>query len=541
MTFPSREFDDAVAAVCHGVASDWQMGALNDSLRSDVSARDEYLLRVELHSSLASNQDLVARDAGGADEVSEPTIGVLDMGEALKEAIPQPHSNWQKLWPLALAAGIVLFAVVGLSFWFTRSDSKQMTSDAVAVLVHAVDVRWDASGGSHAVGAALSPGRLSLETGLAQVVFYSGARVVLEGPAELRLISSREAFCASGLVSVEVPPQAHGFQVGTPQLTVVDLGTAFGLDVNSTRAEVHVFQGKVECQVSSDPVRELREGTAAAVDGAGVIEDVPLNQAAFARAADLHQEYLAAQQRRYEQWRVTSARLDDDPALLIHLDFEDAGSSAWALPNRATRSAVLDASVVGCQESAGRWPDKQGLEFRSMSDRVRLSVPGEFQSLTLAAWVNIKGLDRPFNSLFMADGFEPGEIHWQIRNDGSLDLGIQAPRVRDCQILAGPSVIGLERFGQWLHLSVVVNSRAGEVVHFLNGSPISRHPLELEPPFRIGDGELGNWNTGRGQSKSSYFVRHFSGVMDEFVVLGRALNDSEIQNLYEMGNPHGGP
>src|SRR6059058_2486386 len=70
----------------------------------------------------------------------------------------------------------------------------------------------------------------------------------------------------------------------------------------------------------------------------------------------------------------------------------------------------------------GRWPDKHALEFRSVSDRVRLSVPGEFESLTLAAWVRVQGLDRQFNSLFMCDGFKAETLHWLIRKDGVLGL-----------------------------------------------------------------------------------------------------------------------
>lgn len=39
LTFPSTEFDDAVAAVCHGSLSDEQARALNELLRSHPAAR----------------------------------------------------------------------------------------------------------------------------------------------------------------------------------------------------------------------------------------------------------------------------------------------------------------------------------------------------------------------------------------------------------------------------------------------------------------------------------------------------------------------
>ena len=53
IAYPSNEFDDAVAAVCDGVASDEQMRSLNDLLRNDPKARDDYIVRLELHSRLA--------------------------------------------------------------------------------------------------------------------------------------------------------------------------------------------------------------------------------------------------------------------------------------------------------------------------------------------------------------------------------------------------------------------------------------------------------------------------------------------------------
>jgi len=34
----------------------------------------------------------------------------------------------------------------------------------------------------------------------------------------------------------------------------------------------------------------------------------------------------------------------------------------------------------------------------------------------------------------MCDGFDPGTIHWQIRNDEVLDLGVQGPRAIDAEI-----------------------------------------------------------------------------------------------------------
>ncbi len=73
------------------------------------------------------------------------------------------------------------------------------------------------------------------------------ARVVLEGPAEFRLESSMRGYLSYGRVVATVPPAAHGFTIAADAVTVVDLGTEFGVDVDLTGiAAVHVFEGKVE-------------------------------------------------------------------------------------------------------------------------------------------------------------------------------------------------------------------------------------------------------------------------------------------------------
>lgn len=544
--FPSPAFDDAVAAVCHDLASDEQMRALNELLRSSPAARDEYLVRLELHSRLASAPDLFASTACAThvEELPPLTPGLFLQGEEeegqSRNILPFPPLQKPMAWAVALAACFTLLAG-GIALWLKRPATKETTSSAVAVLTHVVDAQWRQSGNARPVGAALEPGWLRLKAGLVQVGFYSGARCVIEGPAEFQLVGPREAFCRLGRAIAEVPPQARGFRVGTPQATVVDLGTAFGLDVKSTQAEVHVFQGRVDLLAKTAAKQGLKEGEATVVDNSGATRHIAADASLFGALFDFQKKSLALQELRQEQWRAASTRLNHDHSLLVRFDFEHRTVPDWSLRNAAVRGAsVPDATIVGCQWTEGRWPGKHALEFRSVSDRVRLNVPGEFRTLTLTAWVNVKGLDREFNSLFMCDGFEAGEIHWQIRNDGVLDLGVQGPRPRDLQIYASPPVIGFNQFGQWVHLAVVVDGEGRQVIHYVNGTQLSQHTLKREPPFRIGEAELGNWNPGEIPNKPPFLIRHFSGAMDEFAAFSRALSDAEIHRLYSEGQPQPG-
>jgi hypothetical protein len=370
------------------------------------------------------------------------------------------------------------------------------------------------------------------------VVFYSGARLVIEGPAELQIISPTEAVCPNGRLLVEVPQPARGFRLKTDQLSVVDLGTAFGVDATHGRTEVHVFKGEVELVAGTAAMQPLGEGQAAVAQEQAPPRLITVNRAAFTPLFEFHERSLASEAFRYEQWQLANARLNQDPSLVVHLEFQNLGTSDWTLRNAAERNrSVQDATIVGCQRAEGRWREKQALEFQSVNDRVRLAVPGEFESLTLAMWVRVTGLDRQFNSLFMCDGFEPGTVHWLIRNDGVLGLTVFGPGSGNFQILATTPVLTLDKLGMWLHLAVVVDGTARQVVHYVNGSSVARQALNLGPPFRLGAAELGNWNARSGPNPAPVLIRNLSGALDEFELFSRALSGDDIHELYAQGKP----
>ena len=534
LAFPSREFDEAVAAFCHGSASDEQARALNELLRSDSAARDEYILRLEVHSRFASEPDLFAQTA----ENKVPSL------ENLLPLQAPPHSRSRKAsWALALAACVALFAAGWWALRFSHPKGRQgTTSKAVAMLNQVADAQWNQRDEAPRLGAPLEPGWLRLKSGLAQIVFYSGARVVIEGPAEFQIVSPTEASFRHGKLIAEVPPQARGFRVGTPQMNVTDLGTAFGIDVKDRRTELHVFKGSVEFQPSAGGTKQaLKEGAGAVTQNSSDPKLITADQKAFASLFDLQFKSSAADVLRHEQWRAASRQLDEDPSLLVHFDFEQTDTSDWRLRNASTRkNAAPDATIVGSQWTEGRWPDKRALEFRSVNDRVRLEVPGEYESLTLAAWVRVQGLDRQINSLFMSDGFEAGTVHWSVRHDGVLALTAIGSEPRDYQLCTSPPALTLNQFGLWVHLLVVIDGGAKHVVHYVNGAPASEHALNIKAPFRVGAAELGNWNAKGFPKDDPFMIRNFGGAIDEFCLFARALGAEEIRALYSAGKPQSG-
>ncbi|HVV70676.1 MAG TPA: LamG domain-containing protein, partial [Verrucomicrobiae bacterium] len=284
--------------------------------------------------------------------------------------------------------------------------------------------------------------------------------------------------------------------------------------------------------------QSLAEGQAALVRGGELPQLMAANAEGFAPMFEFQERSLASEAVRYDQWRLSSAHLNRDPSLVLRFDFENLTDSDWILPNSALRTGQTeDGIIVGCQRAEGRWREKTALEFQSVNDRVRVAAPSEFWALTLSAWVCLKGLDREFNSLFMSDGFDPGTVHWLIRKDGVLGLTIFGPQWGKFQIMASPPVPSLENLGMWQHLAVVIDGRAQEVIHYVNGLPVSRHALKIGPPYRIGSAELGNWNARSGPNPEQSLVRNLSGALDEFELFSRALTAAEIRDLYLKGKP----
>jgi hypothetical protein len=529
------ELAELISALCEQTITDEQFARLNELLESDPAARCYYAVYMDMHVGLARRW--------GADNPAGVPPGARS---PIKAALRQPL-----IWATAAAA---ILAIVGVSLWLARigfpgtADNRPMvsasasstppesevTTSSVAILRLAADAVWADSSAAPAVGSPLAPGWLRLKSGSVVVQFFNGATVILDGPAELQILSADQAFCRSGRVSAEVPLQAAGFRISTPQVAVVDLGTAFGLDVKPDRAEVHVLQGEVAIQELPTAVPNLKEGEAIAVAHDGRIERMPAQRWTFLSARELERQAAASCRQQYEAWRAAAPKLNTAAGLLVRFDFEKDSTSGQRLLNVASQASVAYGTVVGCGQAEGRWPAKGALEFRTLSDRLRVRLPGPYASITLAAWVRVDALDRAFTSLFMCEGYSPGGFHWQIGRKGDLRLGVKGENQKATDYCS-PVVFGPDQIGQWVHLAVVYDADARRVTHFVDAQPVSRTPLRFDVPLRIGNADIGNWNVG--PHSSIYPVRCFTGRMDELALYGRALTDHDIRELYELGMP----
>ncbi len=79
-------------------------------------------------------------------------------------------------------------------------------------------------------GMVLEPGsRLQLRRGAVELTFSTGVRSIVQAPADMRLLDENSLQLNRGKGWFEVPPEASGFRVVTPNITLNDIGTKFGI------------------------------------------------------------------------------------------------------------------------------------------------------------------------------------------------------------------------------------------------------------------------------------------------------------------------
>lgn len=269
---PKAEIRELCDRLFDGGFTDADRARLESLVIGNAEARRAYIEHVQIHSALSEAR---LKDMSLSEVVNLPDA---PLSTSRTTTAPSLKQRWVKV-ALAMAASIaVLAAGWGMGRW--QGETSKVAMVTVAKLVDAKGARWDGGSLPTEIGAALSQGRMRLAAGLAVIEFSKGARLTLEGPADLELVSAEKCFLHRGALTAHVPPPAIGFVVETTNARLVDHGTDFGISTNSAGiAKVQVFKGEVELQhhVSGERVQLLtRQGasvTSESVSRKGVTED----------------------------------------------------------------------------------------------------------------------------------------------------------------------------------------------------------------------------------------------------------------------------
>jgi len=416
----------------------------------------------------------------------------------------------------------------------------------VGLLTRVFEAECRGSGMPGQVGEMLGPSRIRLDSGMLEVETLRGARLVIEGPADVELVAENEIVLRSGKIRVTVPESARGITVSSARFELVDRSGAFGCVVPETGpTEIHVFQGSVELTDRARKTQHVLQAGRSRILTESDASDSEANPAKFASDADLNRLAEEGARRQLEAWRDSSREMDRREDLRVHLDFEDGRRGTRMLSNRAVHApAGSGASLVGCDWVEGRWRGKGAVEFKHQSDRLWLNVAEVLESATFLAWVRVDSLPNSLHALLTAQG-PGGRVHWALRESGSLAFGIEVPNDgRGWLIHRSERKVQPQQFGTWLCLVTVV-AADGTVNHYINGEPAGHGRLierKTSKLGRLGNCEIGNTAratnsppTTKETASSAERPRNFVGRMDEFAIFSSALDANEIRRLYVTG------
>ena len=164
-------------------------------------------------------------------------------------SLPPTGGSWWLKFSSVVTAIAALFFLAAMVIWRTapaKGSTRPVKDGGVASLVDVRNCKW-ARSETLAVDKRFSPGMLELSAGVALIQFDGGAKLALQGPATLEVIGPKTARLHHGNASVRCEQGIYSFSLLTPTSSVVDLGTEFGVSVDSQGAsEVHVLDGAVE-------------------------------------------------------------------------------------------------------------------------------------------------------------------------------------------------------------------------------------------------------------------------------------------------------
>jgi len=428
-----------------------------------------------------------------------------------------PAGTWttRPLHMLLIALACLGMAFGGWWLWL-RSDPEQPAvvqqpaanePAAVAQLTRSVGAEW-ANGGGAADGDRLAAGRqLVIDEGLAEIAFNSQASIILEGPANLTIVDANKCSLSIGKLTARVPEPAQGFTVLTPDATIVDRGTEFGVvvvqesgvrDQESTESggatpsnpqseilnlqskiastEVHVFAGRVDVAAAAAEPHSailqpssavLTAGQGVRIEGAGQ-ELAPIDARPEAFARDLP---------------GTEAR-----TLLVHDDFEayEPGQQLDQVGPWRTyyeTGARGAAQTIHAAEPSAPAPAEIGRRVLLLRDTLSGRQPNPVAGFGLSDISHTERIDVQFDFRLLTP---------QTRPLVSLGMNLLIEFGPELAIRGGRSPLGTITAQRWYRLFLSISMRGDRaqqcsvrLLDLENGRETAAATAPLQPPVKL--------------------------------------------------------
>ncbi len=415
-----------------------------------------------------------------------------------------------------------------------------------------VKVIWADDSTAALNGAGVPLGRkYALASGLMEITYHTGAKVILQGPVTYEVdsrdsgflsigkltarlekkgtekVASGQSLVASGTnpksqISNPQSPIPNPFTIHTPMATITDLGTEFGVDVDKNgAAQVHVYEGKVVSQSKAS-----RNGKT---------ETVYLKAGEAVQFSPQQQKHVAISFtprrfiRKLSPWSQSETSYMD-------VVLADKPLAYWPLNERPNAWEFADRTGHGFHGHASEklTAGKQG-PFGIRSYAVELNGHGgidvylgperektiaELKALTVESWIWI-GKGDGIGHILSADGQQNG-----IRSGWGLGYASYASQllltkysVENC-FLSNVKALPKQ---QWLHVAMTQDG-ANDLRFYINGQ--QRQSLSKTKPCITGSVQLAIGRIAAGGQS-------WQGRLSHVAVYDRALNDEEVRRHFE--------
>lgn len=215
--------------------NDHDLQTLIDKLLDASISNDEMQTLTELvrtdDQALASYIDAVALET----LLEEQATPAPSNGSApVQHAVPQLGRSRLRLASTALLVGL-LASVLLVTLWPRPAKHARVVTASADLVAES----WTAD-------TLLPPHPVQLTTGTLNLHMASGVDVLLYAPCTFHVTGPNQLTLAHGKLSADVPPDATGFRVLTPNGDVIDHGTRIGVAVSTDHTELHVIDGRAE-------------------------------------------------------------------------------------------------------------------------------------------------------------------------------------------------------------------------------------------------------------------------------------------------------
>jgi hypothetical protein len=503
--------------------ADWLDGNLapgeSDELLEVLQSRGELLDDAARLKAFDRLLHLVVLDAGPDAFVEEVAArcGITPQSRDMESAVRRKLRS-RRWFPWALAASVLLLAAFA-AWWQTRP---------FAVVARLQSIRWSDGQTPLRPGQELRAGALRLEGGFVELRFRDGARLIVEGPANLDLRSKSLVRLHSGSAFAHVPKTAVGFTVMGPTGRIIDRGTDFGVHVGAKGMEVHVLKGWVDAGQGSS-LQPVRENEALSIS-ADEVTSIPADRVRFLTSLPPN----VSREIGWIHWA-----LDENEGVLT-----EAQSSANIPAEAPARLSSLDDAPGGPTWTTGQFG--AALSFDGVDDFVQTDFAGIGGSAarTVAFWVKVPRSFEPKHGYAMVCWGSTDDLTegWQVSVNPKEDQGPMG-RLRVARI-GGPIIGSTDlRDDRWHHVAIVFygdqhRDETTQVLMYVDG--------ELELTTRKGMINVKTDTFSQTAKKVAFGLniapvnpnpqkpstwRVFRGCLDEIFICDAALSQEQIREL----------